>query len=67
MNANQKSEPKNHEALNIGGVGDMCSSHTPHFEDSYIKHYEWAESQAKKGLQQKQCDKCKYWFFPSEF
>lgn len=55
------------ELLGLSNVGDMCPSHKPHLEDSYIKRHEWAESQAEKGLEQKQCDKCKYWFFPSEF
>lgn len=47
-------------------ITDMCDSHTPKVL-LYIQQIAWAEKQAKKGLKQTQCKKCKRWFFPSEF
>lgn len=44
----------------------MCDSHTPK-RLPYIQRSEWAEKQASEGLKQTQCEKCKRWFFPSEF
>ena len=32
----------------------------------YIEKQEWMEAQAKKGLKQTQCKKCKRWLFPSQ-
>ena len=57
---------KHQKALIIASVGDMCPSHKPNLKDSYVQWHDWAESQAKKGIKQTQCKKCKRWFFPSE-
>jgi len=54
------------ELLGLSNVGDMCQSHKPNLKDSYVQWHDWAESQAKKGIKQIQCEKCKRWFFPSE-
>jgi hypothetical protein len=53
--------------LLIASVGDMCPSHKPNLKDNYVQWHDWAESQAEKGIKQTQCEKCKRWFFPSEF
>lgn len=42
----------------------MCSSHNPSEETNRVKWYEWAEKQEGR---QKQCEKCKFWFFDVEF
>lgn len=63
MDTGQK---KNKKALRIGRFSDVCPSHKPKLY-SYIKRSEWAEYQASKGIKQKQCKKCRHWFFPSEF
>ena len=43
----------------------ICKSHKPS-KLPYIQHHDWMEKQAKKGLKQIQCEKCKRWFFPNE-
>ena len=47
-------------------IKDMCKSHKPK-ELPYNQRFEWAEDQASQGIKQTQCQKCKRWFFPSEF
>lgn len=32
----------------------------------YIAWHSWAEAQHKYGLRQKQCSRCRLWFFPQE-
>ena len=54
------------EGLSLGNVGNMCPSHKPNLV-SYVHWHDWAENQAKKGIKQTKCEKCKRWFFPSEF
>lgn len=54
------------ELLGLSIVGDMCPSHKRKFENDYIGWHLWAEEQSAKGIEQKQCDKCGRWFFPSE-
>lgn len=54
------------ELLGLFNGSDMCPSHKPNLKDSYVQWHDWAESQAKKGIKQTQCEKCKRWFFPSE-
>ena len=65
----KKDTENNPQAANsdLSNVGDMCPSHKPNLKDSYVQWHDWAESQAKKGITQTQCEKCKRWFFPSEF
>ena len=66
-NLRKMSEQKHDkQALDLANVGDMCPSHKPNLKDSYVQWQDWAESQAKKGIKQTQCEKCKRWFFPSE-
>ena len=67
MSKEESSEPKNTNALKIASVGDMCPSHKPKHENDYIGWHLWAEKQSAKGIEQKKCEKCERWFFPSEF
>ena len=54
------------EKLILGSITGICDIHKPKILP-YVQRFEWAEDQAKKGLKQIQCKRCKRWFFPSEF
>ncbi len=43
-----------------------CPEHRPHAL-GYIDFFAWCKEQAKAGLKQEQCPKCRYWFWPSEW
>jgi hypothetical protein len=45
---------------------DQCQRHNP-FKGSYLQHIDYVEAKIKHGAKQKQCKKCGYWFFKSEY
>lgn len=44
---------------------NRCKKHKPK-KLGYIAWHAWARKQAKAGLLQQRCYKCKLWYFPSE-
>lgn len=45
---------------------EPCETHNPK-ELPYLKWFEWAENKYRKGEMQKQCPKCKRWYFKEEY
>ena len=43
-----------------------CKGHKPNFGKSYTDWIDWANSLYKQGIRQTKCEKCGFWFFPSE-
>lgn len=45
--------------------GEKCKSHKPS-KLGYLEKHNEAERRMKKGMKQKQCPTCKYWFWKDE-
>lgn len=43
-----------------------CVRHKPK-QLGYLQWHDWAEKKIKRGAKQKQCPKCKRWYFKEEF
>jgi hypothetical protein len=47
-------------------VKEPCERHKP-FKGGYFAYVDFMETKIKHGAKQKQCKKCGYWFFKSEY
>jgi hypothetical protein len=47
-------------------VKDQCKRHKP-FTGGYLQHIDYMETKIRHGAKQRQCKKCGYWFFKSEY
>jgi hypothetical protein len=47
-------------------IYNSCGHNLLGYKLSYIAHQEYAEKKYKRGVKQKQCDKCGLFIFPEE-
>ena len=55
------------EKIELAAKRGYCKEHKPNFGNDYIDWYNWNQLQHKQGLKQTKCEKCGYWYWPSEF
>ena len=52
--------------LKLSNKKKSCTRHKPK-QLGYLQWHDWAEKKIKRGAKQKQCPKCKKWYFKEEF